>query len=119
VATALPAELPHDAGYLVLDEVELRALFGLARGADQLRYACVRNGRLSIAEVSARALRGCSSVRVNKALKKVQQRALKQIKSLRRPGARAKLKLSAHQLGRLHAFYALLYTNATLACSDP
>ncbi|WP_338082180.1 methyltransferase domain-containing protein [Enhygromyxa salina] len=111
-------ELPHDAGYIVLDEVELCALFNAAAGTPLLRYGQLHAGRLSIAEISAQLLVACTPDCVNKALKQVQQRALDQITTLRRPKGPASPAEPGHRRGRLHAYYALLHTNATLARSD-
>jgi energy-coupling factor transporter ATP-binding protein EcfA2 len=107
-------EMPHHKGYLVLDEVELCALFGVARGSASLRY--FHDGRLSVAEISSNQLTECTPDRVNKALKQVQARALKQIQVLRRQGTSSTV--PEHRRGRQHAYYAMLYANATLARTD-
>lgn len=109
-------ELPHDAGYLVLDRIELCALFQLDPGGDALGYHEQR-GRLSVAEVPASALRACSQARVGVALEQLRVRALRQLQSLRGRGT-ASSGLSPHQRGRLHAYYAMLHTNATIARSE-
>ncbi len=110
-------ELPHAKGFLVLDEIELRALFGLGPESPRLRYKTVQDGRLSVAEISVSAVRGCSTEGVDAALKQLQTRALAEIKSLRRPHPNSEL--ANHRRGRLHAYYALLHTNATLARLGP
>lgn len=106
-------ELPHDRGYLVLDDVELRALFQLSSAdAPKLRYSLAYGDRLSLAEIPATFLGRCRVDQVGEALELLRKRALDQIERLRRD-----TKVEAHRRGRWHAFYALLHTNATLALS--
>ncbi len=106
-------ELPHARGFLVLDDVELRALFGLSSAeAAELRYSLVHSGRLSFAEVPARLLDRCNGTTVRQALELLRDRALEQVGRLR-SGSQDPEPL--HRRGRRHAFFSLLHTNATLA----
>jgi hypothetical protein len=107
-------ELPHDQGYLVLDEIELCSLLDLDPDAGQLRYSDLRDGRLTLAEIPLEVLSGCSTERLRGALAQVQVHSLDAIRSLRDPGS----EMQEHHRGRLHAFYSLLHTNATLALDE-
>jgi ABC-type lipoprotein export system ATPase subunit len=109
-------ELPHDRGFLVLDDVELRALFSLSSPeAEGFQYSPAYDGRLSLAEIPALFLDRCRGECVREALQLLRKRALGQIEALR---GKAGQKIAPHRRGRQHAFFALLHTNATLALSS-
>lgn len=105
-------ELPHDRGFLVLDETELRELFRVTTDENaRLRYSLAHDGRLSLAEIPREFLVRCDEGSIRNALESLRERSRDEIAGLRRRDSQS----SPHQRGRLHAFYALLHTNATLA----
>jgi hypothetical protein len=105
-------ELPHDKGFLVLDEVELQELFGVSNHeCDALRFATVAD-RLSLAQISRTILDRCNGPRVQSALGLLAKRSLDHVRRLRRASPAPD---ADHRRGRAHAYYAMLHTNATLA----
>lgn len=105
-------ELPHDGGYLVLDRIELCELFGIAKTA----ICYTDDGRISIAEIETKHLAGCTAERTKRALVQLQKRAIGYVKALR--DVEEGSSLSEHQRGRAHGFYAILHTNAVIACES-
>lgn len=102
-------ELPHAQGFLVLDVVEMAALFGTVPHA--LRQSAQMGGRLTAIEVPAKLLERVEPATVEKALEMVAERALAEVERCRRetdPG-------QAHARGRDHAFFTMLWANAQMA----
>jgi energy-coupling factor transporter ATP-binding protein EcfA2 len=107
-------ELPHANGFLVLDEFELWELFVV--GSDersQVKWTVEYDGRLSLFEVPLRFLDRVSVRSTVAALTALQKRAQTEIQSIRS----TKNELT-HRDGRLHAYYTMLYANASLALTQ-
>lgn len=102
-------ELPTAHGFVVLDVIEVAALFGAKLGDEVRELSTAHGTRLTQIEVSARVLRNANAVRLKDALGKVEERAREQVERLRDNNARS------FQTGRLHAYYSMLYMNAMLA----
>jgi hypothetical protein len=110
-------ELPHDKGYLVLDEVELWALFDLDDEARrQVRFAWTHDDRLSMAQIPARFLERCTVATVRSTLENLRRRALEGVEKQRQPATTTDA--PEHRRGREHAYFAMLHTNATLALHE-
>jgi SAM-dependent methyltransferase len=107
-------ELPHDQGYLVLDEADLRALFN--DHTREIHFARVLDDRLSMAQVPAFFLERCTTSTVRNALESLRSRSLKGVAELRRPTAN--VAKPEHRRGREHAYFTILHTNATLALAE-
>lgn len=101
-------ELPTKEGFVVLDEIEVMALFGVATGQGVKDVSAAPGGRLSVIEVQHSVLCRYSRDNLNTALEMVMRRAKSRIESLRAGTA-------SFQGGRQHAYYSILYVNAMLA----
>lgn len=104
-------ELPHSRGYIILDEVGLAHLFAcrpqdivLSKSDDRLLAVSIERSKLRSANENTRI----------KALEYVHERAKEKIVSIRKLDKRH----LTHQMGRQHAHYTMLYTNAHLALAD-
>jgi hypothetical protein len=102
-------ELPTAHGFVVLDAVEVAALFSTVPGEGVHALPAGRDGRLTQIAVSARAVRNAKSETIVAALEQVKQRARSEVERLRDENARN------FQAGRRHAYYSMLHMNATLA----
>jgi len=111
----LPAigELPHHKGFIVLDHIEMEALFGGAKSVSECRVYVpeVYRGRISVIQVPRDALSAASNETKDSALAMVQKRARREIENLRRKANAG----GTQRSGRLHALYAMLWMNAELA----
>lgn len=104
-------ELPTAHGFIVLDAVEVSALFGSTPGKDVREVASDHNGRLSQIEVAARVLRDATPARIAQALDFVVKRARSEVEKLRQDDHRS------FRAGRSHAYFSMLHMNAVLARS--
>jgi energy-coupling factor transporter ATP-binding protein EcfA2 len=106
-------ELPHEKGFIVLDYIEIQAMFGKSGSVEDLsaRVPEAYHGRVSIFRVTRDALAGYSDEHLQRALGFVTKRARDQVEKLRSDT----LSLKEQQSGRLHALYAMLWMNAELA----
>ena len=102
-------ELPSAHGFVVLDEIELAALFNVKPGGDVRVVSNAGEGRLSAIEIRRSALNGISKTTIGCALEIVKMRAESNVKELRASASKTT------QAGREHAYYAMLYMNAMLA----
>lgn len=102
-------ELPSAHGFVVLDALEIAAVFGAKYGVEVRALPAARSGRLTQIEISARVLGNTNSDRIEKALGMVQKRAREKIELLRNGDDRS------FQAGRLHSYYSMLHMNAMLA----
>jgi hypothetical protein len=102
-------ELPSAHGFVVLDAVEIAAVFGAKYGEEVRALPASRGGRLTQIEISARVLGNANDDRIKRALAMVQKRARKEIERLRDGNDRS------FQAGRLHSYYSMLHMNAMLA----
>jgi SAM-dependent methyltransferase len=105
-------ELPHSNGYIILDELALKALFGSSRAVLPLPPS--KDGRLTAFAISRSTLPHATLHGIRQALEMVSRRAKQKIQEIR---ARTE-KERSHQLGRQHAHYTLLYANAQLALEE-
>ncbi|WP_257459433.1 AAA family ATPase [Archangium lipolyticum] len=102
-------ELPNPTGFLLLDGLSAQALFHSNDGVRVIDRD--KGGRLIALEIDQRVLRNVSKDSLERALGKIRDCALEEIKHLRGSGDER----SAYDRGRLHAHYTMLYTNACLA----
>ncbi|MCY1071011.1 AAA family ATPase [Nannocystis sp. RBIL2] len=102
-------EMPHAKGFLVLDVIEMGALFNVPQNA--LRTFDALNGRLTLIEIPRDVLLNVSPATITAALERVADRAIKGIERCRRQADGTR----AHARGREHAFYTMLYANAHIA----
>lgn len=105
-------ELPHAKGFLVLDVLELTALFSAAPGA--LKQTIALDGRLTLIEVPRDSLLHVTPTTIHTALELVAQRALDGAQRCRRETGRGQ----SHARGREHAFFTMLYANAHMALQE-
>jgi predicted ATPase len=101
-------ELPNKRGYLLLDEYGLGQLFGDSKGVKVLQK---REERLLAVEIPKRLVSGVTKETREAALRYLQEHSKEQVGHLRKQAAES----PSHRLGREHAHYAMLYTNASLA----
>lgn len=101
-------ELPNKRGYLILDELGLGLLFGDPRGIKLLQK---REERLLAVEIPKSLLSRATRETRDAALRHLRKHAEEQVKHLRHQATTT----SSHRLGREHAHYSMLYTNASLA----
>jgi hypothetical protein len=101
-------ELPNKRGYLLLDEYGLGQLFGDPKGLKVLRK---REERLLAVEVPKPLVARVTNDTRSKALRHLADSAKEKVALLRNQAAAA----PSHRLGREHAHYSMLYTNASLA----
>jgi energy-coupling factor transporter ATP-binding protein EcfA2/SAM-dependent methyltransferase len=102
-------ELPTAHGFVVLDAIEVAALFGARLGDEVRELQAAHGGRLTQIEISARVLPNANAARLKEALGHVQFRARHKVAELRAKNE------SSFQAGRLHAYYSMLFVNAMLA----
>lgn len=102
-------ELPTAHGFVVLDAIEVAALFGARPGEDVRELPTAYGGRLTQIVVAARVVRNSSAATIASALDHVQRRARAEVEKLRDENAQS------FQAGRQHAYYSMLHLNATLA----
>jgi SAM-dependent methyltransferase len=102
-------ELPTAHGFIVLDVIEVAALFGTTPGKDVRELERVHNGRLTQIEVSAGVLRNVTPARIAQALDFVVKRARSEVERLRLEDQRS------FRAGRSHAYFSMLHMNAMLA----
>jgi hypothetical protein len=102
-------ELPTAHGFVVLDAVEVAALFGARLGDEVRELPRAHGGRLTQIEVSVRVLPNATTARLKEALGYVQHRARAKVEHLRAMDERS------FQAGRLHAYYSMLFVSAMLA----
>ena len=101
-------ELPNKRGYLLLDEYGLGRLFGDAKGVKVLQK---REERLLAVEIPKRLVSNVTNETRKSALHHLRDYAKEQVARLRKQAAES----PSHRLGREHAHYSMLYTNASLA----
>jgi SAM-dependent methyltransferase len=104
-------ELPNKRGYLMLDEFGLGLLFGNPQG---VRVIQKREGRLLAAEIPKALLSRATPQTREAALTHLRNFSEERVGQLRADAAKS----PSHRLGREHAHYAMLYTNASLALSS-
>lgn len=102
-------ELPNAHGFVVLDAIELAALFGTTPGNGVRSLPSARAGRLTQVEVSAEFIKNANVERLRQALEGVCKRASDEVELLRADSA------YTFQMGQRHAYYSMLYMNAALA----
>ncbi len=102
-------ELPTAHGFIVLDVIEVAALFGTTPGREVRELERVHDGRLTQIEVSAGVLRNVTPVRIAQALDFVVKRARSEVERLRVEDQRT------FRAGRSHAYFSMLHMNAMLA----
>lgn len=101
-------ELPNERGYLLLDEFGLGLLFGDPKGPKVLQK---KENRLLAVEIpKALVSRVTPETRAN-ALRYVRDHAKEQVGRIRSAATTA----PSHRVGREHAHYSMLFTNASLA----
>ncbi|MFY0581555.1 hypothetical protein ACN28S_51380 [Cystobacter fuscus] len=105
-------ELPHANGYIILDDLALMELFGSQEAVRTLSLE--KNGRLTAFGIPRQFLRNASASTIHKALEKVKRKAKNGLRLLREEGQERR----SFQMGRLHAHYALLHSNALLALDE-
>lgn len=101
-------ELPNKRGYLLLDEFGLGLLFGASRGLTVLQK---RENRLLAVEVPKPLVARMTNETREAALHHLRNHAKERVEHLRNQAMTA----PSHRLGREHAHYSMLYTNASLA----
>ncbi|MEP7126970.1 MAG: AAA family ATPase [Byssovorax sp.] len=104
-------ELPTAHGFIVLDTIEVSALFGTTPGKGVREIERVHHGRLTQIEVHAGVLRNATSESIKQALGLVVKRARSAVERLRQENQRT------FQAGRSHAYFSMLHMNAMLALS--
>ena len=102
-------ELPSAHGFVVLDEIEVAALFNVEPGKGVRVVSSVQGKRLSAIEIEAGILSNISKTTINRALGLVMRRAESKVQELRSREDKT------FRTGREHAYYAMLYMNAKLA----
>jgi len=102
-------ELPHEKGYVILDELAVKELFNSSNAVTVLPSGL--DGRLTAFAIDKAVLKQVTSLTIGKALDKVMRRAREQIRWIRETGKNG----STYKLGRKHAHFTLLYANAQLA----
>jgi SAM-dependent methyltransferase len=109
-------ELPNEKGFVVLDTIEMQALFGGSHAVRELSGDVPEayKGRISILEIPAEHLTRYSTPNKLAALRLVSERARCRVKALRAE----KGKTNTQKAGRLHALYAMLWMNAELALAE-
>jgi hypothetical protein len=107
-------ELPHWRGFVILDATEMRTLCGSFGAVTDLSAAVPNRylGRISIFQIGADQLPNVTAETVRRALDAVTQRAIREMKRLRAGSSD-----ESQRAGRLHAFYAMLWTNSQMALS--
>jgi SAM-dependent methyltransferase len=105
-------ELPHPHGYIILDELALKALFGSSQAV--LTLPPSKDGRLTAFAISRSTLLQVTLQGIRQALEMVSRRAKQKIQEIRTRTEKER----SHQLGRQHAHYTLLYANAQLALEE-
>lgn len=105
-------ELPHDNGYVILNELALMALFGSKDAVTCLPTE--GKGRLTAFAIPRRFLLNATPGTIGKALEQVRNHARDAIRHLRDTRAQER----SFQDGRRHAHFALLYANAQLALEE-
>ena len=101
-------ELPNKRGYLLLDEFGLGLLFNAPNEIKRLQK---HDGRLMAVEISKPLVARVSNNTREAALSHLQRDAKEQVRRLREQA----LEAPSHRLGREHAHFSMLYTNASLA----
>lgn len=96
-------ELPYKQGFLILDRIDLRALFGV-----EVRGGEAQEGRLTAFLVPRAALRNVNADTIHAALRTLERRARDEVKRLRERGD------PSAKAGRLHALYAMMSINVQL-----
>ncbi|WNG20171.1 AAA family ATPase [Cystobacter fuscus] len=102
-------ELPHENGYVILDELALQELFRSQEAVCPLHTEA--NARLTAFAITRSALKKVTPKSIGKALGKVLKRAHAEIRQIRA----VEMSQRTYQLGRRHAHFTLLYANAQLA----
>ncbi|MFL5358968.1 AAA family ATPase [Archangium sp.] len=102
-------ELPHENGYVILDEFALKELFN-SRSAVMALHS-EQDARLTAFAITRSALKQVTSETIGKALGKVMRRAREEIRRIRAVSMNER----TYQLGRRHAHFTMLYANAQLA----
>jgi ABC-type multidrug transport system ATPase subunit len=105
-------ELPHANGYVILDELALMELFGAQEAVRTLSLD--KKGRLTAFGIPRAFLRNASATTICKTLERVKRKAKDELRLLREAGQQQR----SFQMGRLHAHYALLHSNALLALDE-
>ena len=105
-------ELPHANGYIILDDLALMELFGAREAVRTLSVE--KQGRLTAFGIPKAFLRKASTQAIGKALEKVKRKAKDELRRLREGGQERR----SFQMGRLHAHYALLHSNALMALDE-
>lgn len=105
-------ELPHEKGFIVLDHVEMQAMFGGSDTVRSLPDAIPEpyRTRVTVLELPAKILGNWTSENQTRALEMVRSRARDAVERLRDRNAPV-----TQQSGRLHALYAMLWMNADMA----
>lgn len=101
-------ELPTAHGFIVLDLIEIAELFNTTP-QEVRKLPSARNGRLTQVAVPYKVLGSITAKQIGLTLQLVQERAHKKVVELRGQ------KDPSFQAGRLHAYFSMLYVNATLA----
>ncbi|HEX5747338.1 MAG TPA: AAA family ATPase [Archangium sp.] len=101
-------ELPNKRGYLLLDEFCLGLLFDDPKGVKVLQK---REGRLLAVEIPKSLVSRVTDKTREAALRHLRNHAMEQVVNLRSQAEAT----PSHRLGREHAHFSMLYTNASLA----
>lgn len=101
-------ELPNERGYLLLDEFGLGLLFGDPKGPRVLQK---REDRLLAVEIPKPLVARVTPQTREAALRYIRDHAREQVSRIRSAVTPA----PSHRMGREHAHYSMLFTNASLA----
>lgn len=101
-------ELPNERGYLLLDEFGLGLLFGDPKGPRVLQK---RENRLLAVEIPKPLVARVTPQTREAALRYIRDHAKEQVSRIRSAVTPA----PSHRVGREHAHYSMLFTNASLA----
>lgn len=103
-------EQPHNMGFLVLWEDEVKELFALEEGNNVFCRKHEKNADLVAYTIPKKALKEVTNATYKKAIEMLKDNSLKEVKELRESGNEGKYKA-----GRKHAFWSQQYINAMLA----
>ncbi|WP_169787064.1 class I SAM-dependent methyltransferase [Hyalangium minutum] len=101
-------ELPNERGYLLLDDFGLGRLFGDPKGIKLLQK---RDDRLLAVEIPKSLVSRVTPETRASALRHIRDHARVEVNRIRSKATAA----PSHRLGREHAHYSMLFTNASLA----
>ncbi|RKG90694.1 methyltransferase domain-containing protein [Corallococcus sp. CA049B] len=105
-------ELPHEGGYIIMDELALKHLFG---SQDAVRTVSIeRDGRLTAFGIARNHLLKATTQTLEKAILQVKSHALSQLRQIRD----TRMNGRSMRVGRKHAHFTMLYANAHLASEE-